>query len=282
MKKFTILLSAMLLFAALGYSQVAINTDGTAPDSSAILDVNSTTRGLLLPRMTTVQISGISTPAAGLLVYNTDSSDFYGYNGSKWISFWDTNDTISPWVYGDPITDTRDGQTYNTVQIGNQCWMAENLNYQTTDSWWYNNSSTNGNIYGRLYTWEAALTACPSGWSLPSDDQWKQMEIELGMSQSEADNTDWRGTYEGEKMKSTSGWHNNGNGTNSSGFNALPGGYRESNGSFSSLGSSGYWWSSSVYSGTDAWYRNLGYFYDKVYRYNYIKTIDFSVRCVKD
>ena len=177
---------------------------------------------------------------------------------------------------------TYDGQTYEIVEIGNQCWMAENLNYETTNSWWYDNSSANGDIYGRLYTWDAALTACPSGWSLPSDNEWKQMEMALGMSQSEADDTGYRGTDEGEKMKSTSGWNNNGNGTNSSGFNALPGGYRSSSGSFRNLGNRDFWWSSSESSGTFVWGRYLTYDYDQVNRYYYNNTSGFSVRCLKN
>jgi uncharacterized protein (TIGR02145 family) len=178
--------------------------------------------------------------------------------------------------------DSRDGQEYAYIEIGNQTWMAENLNYQTTDSWWYNNSSANGDVYGRLYTWEAALTACPGGWHLPGDEEWKTMEIALGMSQSEAEGTGYRGTDEGKKMKSTSGWYNDGNGTNSSGFNALPGGYRDSYGSFNYHGNDGHWWSSTEYSGVRAWRRTLRYDYDQARRNDYYKTYGFSVRCLKD
>ena len=103
--------------------------------------------------------------------------------------------------------DARDGNIYKWVKIGNQVWMAENLNCNTSNSWWYNNSSENGDVYGRLYTWDAALTACPDGWHLPSNKEWKTMEMALGMSQSEADNTGLRGTYEGGKMKETGTTH---------------------------------------------------------------------------
>ena len=180
------------------------------------------------------------------------------------------------------FTDPRDGQTYQTVEIGTQTWMAENLNYQTTNSWCYDDDPANCNIYGRLYNWEAAFNACPSGWHLPSDEEWKQMEMALGMSQSEADDTGWRGTDEGEKMKSTSGWNNNGNGTNSSGFSALPGGYRNSSDSFDGLGNFGYWWSSSEISGTHAWTRGLRDGDDQVGREYGRKTHSFDVRCIKD
>lgn len=181
------------------------------------------------------------------------------------------------------FTDPRDGQTYNILTIGSQTWFAENLNYETPNSSWYDNSSANGDIYGRLYTWDAALTACPSGWHLPTDDEWKTLEMALGMSQSEADAPGWRGTDQGIQMKSTSGWIYNGNGTNSSGFNALPGGASYSDGSFvPGLGGSGSWWSATGYSGARAWTRGLYYDDDKVSRYSSDKPVGRSVRCLKD
>ena len=121
------------------------------------------------------------------------------------------------------VTDPRDDQTYSIVTIGSQTWFAENLNYETPDSWWYDNSSANGDVSGRLYTWNAAVTACPGGWRLSHDDDWKTLEMLLGMSQSEADKTEQRGTDEGKKLKSTSGWSSSGNGTDEVGFSALPG-----------------------------------------------------------
>ncbi len=180
------------------------------------------------------------------------------------------------------FTDPRDGQTYATIEIGSQIWFAENINYEMGDSWWYDNSSANGDVYGRLYTWDAALNACPNGWYLPNDEEWKTMEMYLGMSQSEADNTSYRGTDEGEKMKTISGWNDNGNGTNSSGFNAFPGGFRSNFGSFSRLGSYGLWWSSTEYSGSRAWFRDMYYNSDQVHRDGSYKTYGFSVRCLKD
>jgi len=157
------------------------------------------------------------------------------------------------------------------------------LNYKTNDSWCYDDNKINCDKYGRLYNWEAAKKACPIGWRLPSHDQWKQMEMALGMSQSEADDDGWRGTDVGDKVKSTTGWNNNGNGTNSSSLNALPGGARNSSGSFLGLGV-GYWWSSSEHSGMYmyAWGRVLEYGSDQVHRYGYDKTYGFSVRCLKN
>lgn len=299
-----ILLGMLISFGLNSTAQVAINNDGSAPDNSAILDVKSTTQGLLLPRMNTMQISGINNPAAGLVVFNTDSSDFYGYNGAKWISLWNTGDTLADWYCGNPLIDSRDSNSYSTVQIGSQCWMAENLNvgtringniYQanngTIEKYCMYNDTNHCDIYGGLYQWFEMMQyetgsgvqgICPDGWHLPTDSEWKGLEIELGMSQGAANATGWRGTVEGEKMKSTSGWNGNGNGTNSSGFNALPGGDVTSSGSFYGFLSFGHWWSSSEVSGTPAWYRSLSYDRDQVAR-NYIsKAYGFSVRCIKN
>jgi len=180
------------------------------------------------------------------------------------------------------FTDPRDGQTYETVVIGNQVWFAENLNYETDNSWWYDNDPDNGDTYGRLYTWEAALDACPDGWHLPTDEEWKILEMYLGMSQNQADSTAYRGTDQGEQMKSTRGWGDNGNGTNSSGFNALPGGSRYNDGSFYYEKSGTLWWTATEGSGSGAWSRGLYDDYGQVYRFNSYKTHGHSIRCLKD
>jgi uncharacterized protein (TIGR02145 family) len=190
--------------------------------------------------------------------------------------------TVTGEIITGKFNDPRDGQIYNTVEINNQTWFSENLNFETANSWWYDNDPANGDIYGRLYTWDAAMSACPTGWHLPSDDEWKELEIYLGMSQTEADATEWRGTNQGKQMKSTSGWYANGNGINSSGFTALPGGFRFNDGSFQRLGERGTFWSSSEGSGTTAWYRNPSYNFDQVYRNNFNKANSYSCRCLKD
>jgi uncharacterized protein (TIGR02145 family) len=187
----------------------------------------------------------------------------------------------------DGITEiTYGGQTYNTVEIGNQCWLAENLNYEAGNSWCYDNNPSNCDTYGRLYDWETALTVCPSGWKLPSDDEWKILEgtvdSQYPVGDPEWDDTGYRGLDAGKNLKSTSGWNSNGNGTDLYGFGALPGGYRYSGGSFGHLGYYGYWWSSSEHSGTYAWSRGLFYGRDGSSRYRNYKTHGFSVRCLKD
>ncbi|UBM63618.1 PKD domain-containing protein [Candidatus Sulfidibacterium hydrothermale] len=201
------------------------------------------------------------------------------------------------------FTDSRDGQTYKTVKIGNQEWMAENLKYLPSvspssqgseDSAYYYvygyqgdsvleaKDSTNYKTYGVLYNWTAAQNACPSGWHLPSDDEWKTLEMYLGMSQSDVSNWNFRGTDEGKKLKSTSGWEYDGNGTNAVGFSALPGGNRNEGGYFGDLGNGGYWWSATASDSLRAWRRYLDGAYGGVARYFYDKANGYSVRCVRD
>jgi len=179
--------------------------------------------------------------------------------------------------------DERDGQSYATVIIGSQTWMAENLNYEATNSWLPNNDSAMGALYGRLYTWESALNSCPEGWHLPSDEEWKTLEKHLGMSQASADSLSIRGTDQGTKLKSESGWIYGGNGTNQSGFNALPaGGYFQYGSTFLSIQYSGYWWTSTSFDETSALYRELLFLSPDINRFFYTKTDAFSVRCIKD
>ena len=185
------------------------------------------------------------------------------------------------------LTDDRDGQKYNTVKIGNQWWMAENLNYYTSSgSWYYNNdSSTYADTYGRLYDWETACNSCPTGWHLPTDEEWKTLEMYLGMSQSEADAEGWRGTDEGGKLKETGTAHwisPNTGATNISCFTALPGGTGSSNGSFNFLCYNATFRTATEFNSSYAWCRSLNCGNAAVSRYYDNKSYGFSVRCVKD
>lgn len=185
------------------------------------------------------------------------------------------------------FTDGRDKQEYEIVEIGEQTWMAENLNYKTLNSWWYNNSSANGDIYGRLYTWDAACESCPYGWHLPSDSEWTELTdylINNGYGYGGS------GSDIGKSMASTSGWNTSSVSgdvgydkatNNSSGFTALPGGYRYLNGSFYKLGEYGRWWSSSL-SYSNVWGRYLYFSHPWVNRALDYKKKGLSVRCIKN
>jgi len=181
------------------------------------------------------------------------------------------------------FTDIRDDQTYSIITIGSQIWFTENLNFPIGNSWCYNDDPANCAIYGRLYDWQTAVNACPEGWHLPDDDEWKTLEMYLGMTQEAANGTGFRGTDEGKKLKSTSGWDSNGSGTDIVGFAAIPGGYRLNDfGDFHNLGFIGYWWTATEYNSTDAWFRLLHSNNDAVSRSTNLKVNGFSVRCIMD
>lgn len=207
-----------------------------------------------------------------------------------------------------PVTDI-DGNVYETVQIGNQVWMAENLkvmHYRNGDviqnvtdgTQWsnlasgaycsYDNDDSNISTYGLLYNWYAvddSRSLAPAGWHIPSDEEWKELEMYLGMSQSEADDRGLRGTNEGGKLKEVTHWNSPNTGaTNSSGFTALPAGQRyPTSGTFDSMGNVTCFWSSTEDPSTYVWTRRLYYCYSDVGRfYGYGKQTGYSVRCVRD
>lgn len=136
----------------------------------------------------------------------------------------DDNDSIGDNNY----LDKRDGKIYRTVKIGNQVWMAENLAYDIgAGCSVYDDEDSNLKIYGRLYTYEAALEACPDGWRIPTDEEWKELELYIGMDSAEINNEGIRGGEEklADKLKSDTLWLENKNGTDDYGFSALPGGF---------------------------------------------------------
>ena len=182
------------------------------------------------------------------------------------------------------FTDPRDGQVYDTLQIGSQTWFVDNLNYEVDSSWWYNNDADNGKKYGRLYTWDAAQGACPDGWHLPTDDEWKTLESYVGLRHDLLDLMGWRGFDEGKKLKATSGWEYHGNGTNSTGFSALPAGFRDVNGDFASLGEIEAWWAATEYSVNteQGWWHGLEAQVNLIGRNVINKDNAISVRCLKD
>ncbi len=210
--------------------------------------------------------------------------------------------TTETWVCDNPFTDSRDGQIYNTIIIGTQCWMAENLNSGTMitgttgmsdnaviEKYCYENNSANCDEYGGLYQWneimqytstEGVQGICPTGWYIPTDDEWKILEgnvdSQYPVGDPVWDNTDWRGLDAGLNLKSTTGW----NGTDLYGFSALPGGFRGYDGNFSNMSSFALFWSSTEDINNLAWDRRLHNTYGGVARYNSGEGFGFSVRCL--
>ena len=211
-------------------------------------------------------------------------------------------------VCGQPVTDVRDGRVYNTVLIGTQCWMSQNLDVgniisgtmdQTDNAiiekYCYNNQESNCDIYGGLYQWAEMVQylngasnitswnpvpvtnvtgICPTGWHLPSDSEWTILTTFLGGV-----------SVAGGKMKEIgyTYWNSPNTGaTNSSGFTALPGGYRYTDGAFYSLNLYAYFWTASENSVTNAWYRSLNYGYGNVLSTHFYKGNGSSVRCLQD
>jgi len=178
------------------------------------------------------------------------------------------------------FTDNRDGKTYSTVQIGNQIWMSENLDYAGNGGVYFKNASSPPFAKaGRLYTWQQAMVATPSGWHLPTQEEWEVLTTTVGGCPTA-----------GKHLKATNGWKPfkeksgnsiDSNGLDTYGFAALPGGLYKLNNTFSGLGSSGYWWSATEIRSTHAQYRYMHYA-DSVHLENGDKSRLFSVRCLKD
>ena len=205
-----------------------------------------------------------------------------------------------------------DNNVYRTIKIGDQWWMAENLKVKkyrngviiqefsgTEQDAWKNSIigaycqyADNPNAPGLLYNWYAINeqnNLAPDGWHIPNDEEWKELEMHLGMSLNEADKSSWRGTNQGEKIKSSGldYWASYGGvwGTNESGFSALAGGCRLFDGTWSVPGGisyMGFWWTNSDHPSGEAWYRYLDYKNANVFRSHTLKTYGFSVRCVKN
>lgn len=200
-----------------------------------------------------------------------------------------------------------DGNTYQTVKIGEQWWMAENLKVQTfhdgtpinvvaddiSDSSWSELNipsavSINDGRFGLLYNGfvlNNASKIAPAGWHIPSDEEWKMLERTIGMSLSEADQTAWRGTQEGASLTSkySVGWPEGGLlfGTDEFGFNALPGGCKIVNGRTNLSGNTAFWWTSSM-QGDQPWYRYLDRSESRIFRHHTYANYAMSIRCVKD
>jgi uncharacterized protein (TIGR02145 family) len=292
---------------------MSIKDDPSAADASAILDVNSSTKGMLIPRMTTAQIQLIDSPADGLQVYNTSDGKLYIFVGSanlwKEVSYGTGIIAIQTFeACGDNLVDMRDGQSYGTVEINGQCWMAENLNYgtmiptnynpstgSTIEKYCYNNSTSYCDALGGLYQWNEMMNynstaggqgICPDGWHVPTDQEWFVMENYLDPSISNINMTGWRGSSAGIKLKNSGSgppfnWAPGNAGTNESGFTALPGGIRTTGGSSGYNPTNGVFWTSTYASGY-AMEREMHYTSNGVYRGTQYLNTGASLRCIKD
>ncbi len=191
------------------------------------------------------------------------------------------------------ITDSRDGQVYQTVKIGGQTWLAQNLNYQTENSWCYNDDPANCEIYGRLYDWEAARTACPEGWHLSTDEDWTTLITYID-PQTDLDAIEIS-SFAGGMIKTT-GIIEDGTGlwdapnkgaTNRSGFSAVPAGSRFEDGVYMVIGMHAIFWTATENDDDLIWFTTLDYGLLSIYRIlegEWMMTRDNgnSVRCVND
>lgn len=288
MKTLSITLILVIVWYSNALPQVGIGTDN--PGSSSMLDVTSTTKGLLIPRMNQVQRLAITTPAAGLLVYQTDvPTGFYYYDGGTWNFLKIRTEGGSGHVID------ADGNQYPTVVIGNQEWMAENLrvtHYRngvaipkvteipdwaglTTGAYcWYSNDSVTYGGYGIIYNFfavEDSRHICPEGWHVATRSEWTILVSYLGGS-----------SAAGGPMKVLRQWSSpNMGATNLSGFSARPGGYRSGGGYFDMLLLQGCFWTSTT-TEESGYYRLLLNTNSGATEATATKKFGIHVRCVRD
>ena len=275
------------------------NDDGKSSSSSTAK--SSSSEGAGDASSSSVIASSSSEELVSSSSFNKSSSSSRGlFEMSK-------DEFLNPKISYGEMTDTRDNKTYKTVKIGDQVWMAENLNYADSTkmpslkgkSWCYDNKAENCDVTGRLYTWAAAIDSvalandadnpqtcgygktctlpavvqgvCPSGWHLPTNDEWQTLFKAVGGS-----------SVAGKALKSGSGWYGNGNGTEAYGFSALPAGDRYNDGSFGNAGGIAVFWSASGYYSYYACNVYLRYDYEGARMSDYDKYYGFSVRCLQN
>lgn len=227
----------------------------------------------------------------GKMMFASDENAVYICTNSGWVSFAVNGKGSTVCEDCGKFTDARDGKTYKTVQIGSQVWMAENLNYvypkltssegsestkSDSISFCYGNDSANCETFGRLYTWAAAMEACPEGWHLPDSTESNTLHDYV------AANILGGRDYVGYALKSTSGWYV-GNGSDVFCFGALPAGFRFSSGTFSGVLSYAEFWNSTENNATTS--SAFGWFVSEDTGWGSLsneKSDARSVRCVKD
>jgi uncharacterized protein (TIGR02145 family) len=256
----------------------------TIPAASAQLDVTSTKKGLLPPRLTGAQRDSIVGPVAGLMVWCSNcgvNGEMQVFNGSRWTNMiggattsveaiicnqsWTIHNLdVTTYRNGDAIPKITDDAAWSSLTTGAYCY--------------YNNdSATYAATYGKLYNWYAVNDPrglAPAGWHIPSDAEWTILENCLGGS-----------SVCGGAMKETGLAHwmdPNQNATNSSGFTGLPGGFRDFDGPSVFIVNYGGWWSSTQSDAADAWIRRLGSATGSIFIDSYNKRNGFSVRCLRD
>ena len=275
----------ILFFALKINAQIGISANGAMPAESAMLDISSTSKGFLPPRLTIAQRNSITNPAVGLVIFCTDCDELQLYNGTTWKAM------IGTAACSTPIPPS--------LLICNQTWMVKNLDVTTyrngaiipevTDpiiwanltigAWCYlNNDPANGPIYGKLYNWYAVNDPrglAPQGWHVPIDAEFTTLSTCLG-----------GGVVAGGKMKETgtSNWATpNTAATNSSGFTGLPGRFRRTNGDFL-VGNNnvGYWWSNTLNASSQGVVRRLDYNVGNIIEQAIPLNWGLSVRALKD
>ena len=268
-------------------SETSVSSSSTKSSSSSVKSsssTNSSSSSAMSSSSVTQQSSSSETSVSSSSTESSSSSA--KVDGSEYDAIANT------------LKDLRDGQTYKTVKIGDQVWMAENLNFETDSSFCYNDSVEYCEKYGRLYTWAVAMDSagawttngkdcgygedcsptypvrgvCPEGWHLPSMDEWDTLFTAAGDS-----SVAWT------KLKSTSGWYNGGNGTDDLGFSVFPAGERfRKDGDYYYEGYNAFFWSSTEFVSYTAFYRYLHYSSDYVLLDYESKNFGFSVRCLQD
>ncbi len=281
----------MLILPCMGFAQAAINTDGSMPDNSAMLDLKSTAMGFLPPRMTTAQRNAIVSPAEGLVIYNTDNKTVELFNGTIWTS------NSGEFVCNTSQVADADGNVYNTVRIGKQCWMKENLRAgvmvdgsdDQTDNgiiekYCYNNDQNLCKEYGGLYQWAEMMNyttgdgvqgICPSGgWHVPTVAEYNTLLANLPEAEARGDQMKETGTAHWQESTQS---HPN----NLSGFTATGAGYRVNDGSFYALRMYNILLTSDTET-TTAFCLLLGYDMTGVSTESYPQDGGYTLRCVKN
>jgi uncharacterized protein (TIGR02145 family) len=261
----------------------------------------------------TLTIGGNSVIVPGVSAANPQVPPSNGGLGSQVLVGNTTcaNEYISVTGCGGQTSLTYDGRTYDLVEIGGQCWFADNLatdQYRNGDliptgldntTWQntttgayavYDNDPANDATYGKLYNWYTTVDTrglCPTGWHVPTDCEWMYLEGSLGMSIGDQQLGGFnRGDFQGDALKTVAYWNSvTIIGTDAFGFSAVPGGFRHSNEiaqPYASLGDYGAWWTSQINGVTTAWYREMYSFYSTITRTGSIRNLGYSVRCVRD